>query len=776
MVNSSRADTNTPCFISMRSRAGDAEIGQYGTRHVQTKQPYYRHNKKPEAVDQPESMCSKLDLFKDALWSRVVESYDLANKVIDKSADLIDKYHEFVKKSPGSKYCRQKFRKVRDSGRNINVLLCPTEDDGHWLKNAVSGRKYFPGLLVYSTSNAAFCANNKMLVDGMVPMCGDLTVLYAKGLYGPGKKGFSLCPTIKHLQQRMSSLGVESWSWATNRADTPEETHVFHANDFSLALKKLVHRYWDMPFGEKKVFILHTESVKNSNTHAMVIALEKKSEDVMVLRHYDPNWTNSCQKVILNHPDYAGYLGLPDLYRPEDFQHYFKNGVAKLSSLETVKDNSQAAFYWYDQRGSTGLRLAAEEGLWYQSHQSADKDGATDSNASDAIQRLHEAVAEIIVEVVAGNDKTAVEKGAIVEFFLRNIDRGSLGEKISSVIAGGDISPGFKLRCLQDDPSISCRDIFSASVPSQKELLEFDAEELLIAVRLAVRHNDWELAEHIFLAMLSDRCRSEEEKRAVLNVVDLVDCKSEFLRRLFPHIIRSDLSLAFKLDSFKTCFHDCKEELIHSPEGRRSLKQCFSDFREDFERSAWAVSDSLGQGNNSCELSQALELAIYLNDTKLAGNLMDAILNDDQLTEETKVMLLKWNYFSHVGHELVFDNVEVVELYLSKVMASDLGDSKKAELLSMANGTDHRAICWALCSGKTDMVTLFVDYLAGSGLSDQAKFEILQPGNVLDTLDFCNSSDGPFDCQMKSQGEKIRVVMNQLIDRHVQGDFAGTTN
>lgn len=251
-----------------------------------------------------------------------------------------------------------------------------------------------------------------------------------------------------------------------------------------------------------------------------------------------------------------------------------------------------------------------------------------------------------------------------------------------------------------------------------------------------------------------------------------MDCENEFVRRLCVHVIRSDLSLAFKLHCFKT-FHDCHEDLIHSPEGRRSLKQRFSDFCQDFERSAWAVADSLEQGNNSSELSQALELAIYLNDTKLAGNIMDAILNNGQLTEEEKVMLLKWNYFFHVGHELVFDNIEVVELYLSKVMASDLADSKKAELLSMVNGTDRRSICWALCSGKTDTVALFVNYLADSGLSDQAKFEILQPENVLATLDFCNSSDGPFDCQMKRQGEKIRVVTNQLIDRHVHSDLTG---
>ena len=718
MVNSSSADTNTLCHpvVLVPSKANCA---QFGAQPVQSSHPCHKHLIKPGLVGFSNATPAyrKVDLLKDALRSRLSESVAVANAVYKQSIQWLNR----VKKPTDKEYFQQKLAKVSNSGRNIKVILCPEENDGQ--NKSVLGRKCFPAMLVYSIRNETFNANGKLLADGNTPMCGDLTVLYAKGLYGPGKKELAQCQSTADLQKRMVKLGRESWDWAINRKGTPEETHAFHTNNFSLALKTLVKRYWEMPLGQKRVFILETERVKGSQTHAMVIMLEKKSESIMVLRHYDPNWTNSCQKVILNHPDHAGHLHLQNLYSNRDLEYFFSNGVAKLSSLETVKDKKQSAFYWYD--GFAGVRLATEDGLFYHTSPSVDNSEEMDGAASNKMPRLQESVADLIREVLADSGKTTFEKGTMIEFFLRKFASDTLKENISSLIAGSDLSAGYKLRFLPDSPVNYCQKIFSSYPPSPEELHKLDARERKVAIKLAVKHNEDGLAERIFLAVLSDNRCSEEEKRTLyFEFMDKIDAGAAFEMQMRRHVLESGESLDFKSCIFK------------EPHQSGNSPMC--------------------QQGEFLTTSQRLQLAIYLNDIKLASDVMDAVLQDSHTTEDDKVKLLSLNGTSHIGHPLVFDHIEVIELYLEKIMASDLSDHKKAELLGAANGMDRHAVCWALAAKKTDLALLFARRVANSGFSDQVKGKILAPDNVLTAFDLLHTDSSD------ERVQEIRRIMLQL--------------
>ena len=730
MVNSSRADTNIlyrPDVLALSEPCS----AQYGVQSVATNHPCHNHLKKPESVEYTnfKPAYRTIDVLKDALRSRYFESVGVANAVFKQSIGWLNR----VKKPTGRQYCQQKLARVGDSGRNLKVILCPEVNDGQ--KKSVFGKKYFPAMLVYSIRNETYNANGRMFADGKKPMCGDLAVLYAKGLYGPGKKGLAQCQSTAQLQKRMAKLGRESWDWAINRTGAPEETHAFHTNDFSLALKTLVKRYWEMPLDQKKVFILQTEQVKDSQTHAMVIMLEKKSESIMVLRHYDPNWTNSCQKVILNHPDHAGHLHLQNLYSNRDLEYFFKNGVAKLASLETVQDKKQSAFYWHD--GIAGLRLAAEDGLFYHTRQLADSSEQTDGAASDQRPFPQETVTDLISEVLADSSKTTFEQGAVIEFFLRKFASDSFRENISSLIAGSDLSAGYKLRFLQDSSINYCHKIFSSYPPGSEELHKLDARERKAAIKLAAKHNEQGLAERLFLAVLSDNRCSEEEKRTMYyEVKDKVDAGEAFEMQLRRHVIESGESL-----DFKSCI---------------------------FQESHQTGNPPMCQQDEFLTPSHRLQLAIYLNDIKLASDVMDAVLQDGHTTAEDKVKLLALNNASHIGHPLVFDNIEVIERYLEKIMASDLPDNKKAELIGVANGMERRAVCWALASKKTDLALLFARCVANSGFSNQVKGEILAPDNVLATFDLLptDSSD--------ERVQEIRRIMLQLNIQEGQHDFSET--
>ena len=719
MVNSSSAEIKTLCHpvVLVPSKLNCA---QFGAQSVQTSNPCHKHLIKSGSAGYPNynPAFRKVDVLKDALRSRLSESVAVANAVFKQTTLWLNR----VKNSTGKQYCQQKLAKVGKSGRNIKVILCPDVDDGHPLRKSVFGSKYFPAMLVYSIRNETFNANGEILADGLIPMCGDLALLYAKGLYGPGKKELAQCESKADLQERMSMLGRESWYGAINRTDTPEETHAFHSTDFSLVLKTLVKKYWEMPPGQKKVFILQTEQVMGGATHAMVIMLEKKSESVMILRHYDPNWTNSCQKVILNHPDYAGRLHLHHLYSNTDVEYFFKNGVAKLSSLETVKDKKQSAFYWHD--GCSGSRLAAEDGLFYHTRQLADISEKTNSDASDQMQCPQESVADLITKVLDDSDKTTFEKGTIIEFFLRKFVRGSLEENIYSLIAGSDLPASYKLRFLQGSHVNHCQKIFSSYPPSPEELHKLDTQEQRLALKLAEKHNEQGLAERVFVAALSDNRYSEEEKIALYYDVTKWGSNGVFEIQMRRHIIESDEPL-----DIKSCIFKESHQSSHKP---------------------------MHQQNKFLKPSHRLKLAFYLNDIKMASDVMDAVLQDGHTTVEDKVKLLALSGDSNISHQLVSDNIEVIELYLEKIMASDLPDNKKAELLGVANGIERHGVCWALAAKKTDLAIMFVRCVANSGFSDQVKSEILSPGNVLATFDLSHTD------LSDERVQEIRRIMLQL--------------
>ncbi len=752
MVNSYGASPVIPSRVDVAKSpaVNGSDIGWYDGKSVQVEQSYYvqRCNvttwipDEDVTVNHPKPRYRKIDLFKDALWSRVSEYFAATNKVISKSAEFIDQYCPFMGQSPANRYCQQKRISVRDSGRKIKIIGCPTEGDNHWLKNTVIGRQYFPGMLIYSTTNETFNANNKIVVKGQTPKCGDLAVLYAKGLYNPGKKGFAQCESPADLADLMSKLDIDTWSWLQNRTDKPKETHAFHANDFSIALKTLVHRHWEMPCGEKMVFILHTEQTKDYETHAMVITLEKKIAGVMVLRHYDPNWTNSCQKIILNHPDHAAYLELQDLYRPKDYQYFFQNGVAKLSSLATTEDSHEADFYWYSHQG----QLSAENGLWYERRRLTGIGEQPEKGIAEQIQCLENNIAGLVTEVVSTSDKTVGEKEAILEFFLREIDSVSLRENILAMIAKSDFSVGFKLRQLKDNPFINFQDIFSSYPPDHEALATLSSRELAIAFNLAVKHKNFSSAERIVQAVLSDGCRTEEDKMVVFNhyFFDRTPGDSEFSNKVCSLIIRSNLSLAYKLLFFADCFHD---------------------YRHDFENHAKVISELISQGGSLPEPAAGLKLAIYLNDAKLANDVMDAILNDADRSEEEKITMLRLDSSSHVGNKLVARNIEVFSLYLAKIMTSDLSDSQKTELLCQFNGTDRRVICWILDARNIDMALLFVRYVADSTLSLADKHNILSPEIIHYVLDCC------YGGSHNEQLEEIKETVSQLIAEQSESDL-----
>ena len=719
MVNSSRADTNILCRPDVLSPP-EPGCAQFWVQSVQTKQPCDNLLIKSGQFKyaNPKPAYSTADMLKNSLRSRYFESVVMANAVLKQGSRWLNR----VKKPTGKQYCQQKLAKVGESGRNIKVILCPDADDRHPLKKSVFGSKFFPAMLVYSIRNETFNANGEMVADGLTPMCGDLALMYAKGLYGPGKKELAQCESKADLQERMVKLGREAWYGAINRTDTPEETHAFHSTDFSLVLKTLVKRYWQMPAGQKKVFFLQTEKVKDSATHAMVIMLEKKSESVMILRHYDPNWTNSCQKVILNHPDYAGRLHLHHLYSKTDVEYFFKNGVAKLSSLETVKDKKLSAFYWHD--GCSGSRLAAEDGLFYHTRQLADISEKSNGDASDQMQYPQDNVADLITKVLDDSDKTTFEKGTIIEFFLRKFVSGPLEENIFSLIAASDLPASYKLRFLQGSHFNHCQKIFSSYPPSPEELHKLDTQEQRLALKLAQKHNEQGLAERVFVAALSDNRYSEEEKIAWYYDVTKEGSNGVFEIQMRRHIIETDGSL-----DFKSCIFKESHQSSHQP---------------------------MHQQDEFLKPSHRLKLAFYLNDIKMASDVVDAVLQDGHTTVEDKVKRLALRGDSNISHQLVSDNIEVIELYLEKIMASDLPDNNKAELLGAANGMERHGVCWALAANKTDLALLFVRRVANSGFSDQVKSEILSPGNVLATFDLLNTD------LSDERVQEIRRIMLQL--------------
>ena len=926
--------------------------GQYGPRKVRHEPSHcdgggngQRMQLVKTIPSQSSSGYSSTDIIKESIRSRLNECLDAASRAINKCDELNFEFRKAFGISPGYLYCRDKFNKVFDSRRNMKVMKCSTEEDGHWLRNALLGPRYYPSYLVYSTSSNVFNANGEMKVDGVVPMCGDLAVLYAKGLYGPGKKELAQCKSMDQLQELMRLHGVDAWKWHKNRSDTPKETHAFHSSDFSKPISGLVHQYWDMPCGERKVFLLETEKVKKSDTHAMVIMLEKKTDYVMVLRHYDPNWTNSCQKVILNNPDHADRLELKDLYSENDVEYYFKNGVAKLTSLETVHDKQKADYFWYssDNNGQAGVRLSVEGGLWYRCKPLSDTQERSDYDQRRRI--LEDDVVRIITEEVFVGNKSEAEKETIIEYFLRNMRSGTFHEKIFSQLLQSNLSAEFKLRnlesyCFQNyrdllpiypgspkdllglgpeelaaaftlavtnsDPGLAefaviaavsddrkseedrvavldhfkfdakidrelqqriihhlvqsnlsagsklkylknfpltnCSDKLPLSPCSLKDLLGLGAEELIVALQIAMVNNDPELAELAVIASLSDDSKSEEDRVAVIDHVEFDEIDKELQRRIIHHLLQSNLSAGSKLKclkdfpltncgdnlplspcslkdllglgakeliaafqiavvnndpelaelaviaslsddskseeervalllNYKTDARDIDKELqrrvfpivLTSNLSLRFKLKYFEDFFEEyqdyFNGFRDIVSESLCRESPPTDLADGLRLALYLNDVKLAGNIIDMVVSDDDHSEEEKIAILDLAKTSPtpIPWGLVKKNVDVVKCYLSGILESSLSDAHKVELSRMSNHELRSIVLQALLTMGVDMAHSLVGIVANSKISPALKEKIVDPKVCLEV--FVDSIGDPHDKQVKEMIE----MLDQLI-------------
>ena len=819
MISSSgTAPQSSPCLQPQATNT----TGQCGSWTVQYKQSNCG-DRGMEIVKinpaQSSSGYSKADIVKDSIFSRFVECVDAASRVKDKYDELVFKCRKAVGLPSSYLYCQRKFNKLFDSGRDTKLMRCGTEEKGFSLKNVLLGQEYYPNYFIYSTISEAFDANGKMDIDGTVPWCGELALFYAKGLYGPGKKALAQCQSIDELQELMRLHGVDAWNWQKNRSDNPKETHAFHSSDFAKAISALVHQYWDMPCGERKVFLLETEQVKHFRSHAMVIMLEKKTDGVMVLRHYDPNWTNSCQKVILNNPDHADFLDLSDLYRDKDVEHFFKHGVAKLTSLETVRDNHEADYYWYssDNNGQAGLRLSVKGGLWFRCQSLPDTQERSDYDQRRGI--LEDDVVRMITEEVLVGNKSETEKEAIIEYFIRYMGSDAFNEKISSQFLQSNLSAEFKLRSLRSCRFQNYRDLLPIVPHRPEDLLGLGPEERVAAFTLAVTNGDRELAEFAVIAELSDDTKSEEDKVEVIGRFKLItkkdrrlkqkivhyllqsnlsagsklkyleelgskelvaaykisvvnndpelaegavtallsddskpevekvallmgantdprDMDKEFQRRLLPVILTSNLSLRFKLEYFEYFFEEYQDY--------------FKGFRDD-------VSESLCRESPPTDLADGLRLALYLNDVKLAGNILDMSLSNDEYSEEEKMMILDITKTLPIPWGIVQENVDVVKCYLSGILESNLSDANKVKLSRMNKYESRSIIYQALLTIRADVAHHLVGVVVNSKLSPALKEKIVDPNACLGIV--ASFEGGVYDKQV----QEMKEMLGQLI-------------
>ena len=738
---------NSPCQPKSQE---PKTIGQLGPRSVEYKLPLHgdgsmevvRINLGPSS-----SGYSATDILKESIYSRFTECVGAAKTAKEKCAPVILKGCEALGIPSGSLYCSNKFNKVSASGRNIRAVRCDREEEGFSLKNALFGQNSYPSYLIYSTSSCRFNANGKMVIGERVPKCGDLALLYAKGLYGPGKKELAQCQSMVQLQEQMRLHGVDAWHWDKNRSVAPKESHVFHSSDFSKPMSGLVHRYWDMPCGERKVFLLESESVKNAERHAMVIMLEKKKDDVMVLRHYDPNWTDSCQKVILNNPDHAGFLDLTDLYRDEHVKLFFKHGVAKLNSLETVRDNEEADYYWYSSdNGQGGLRLSVKDGLWYRCKPKSDTPERSDYDQRREI--LEDDVVRIITEEVLVGNKSEVEKEAIIEYFLRCMRCPTFDEKIFPQLSKSNLSVGFKLRNLKDYCGQNYLDLLPKYPNSPEDLLGLDQEELKGAFRLGLTNNDPELAEFAVIASLIDDSMPEEERTALIRGcdTDLRDMDKELQRQLFPIVLTSNLSLRFKLKYFE---------------------YFFEEYQDYFRGFRGVVSESLCRESPPTDLADGLRLALYLNDVELAGNIIDMVLSNDEYSEEEKMAILDIAKTSQIPWELVRKNLDVVKRYLSGILESSLSDAHKVELSRMNKLESRSIICQLSTNTGFDEALFLLGVVVNSKLSPALKEKIVKPNTFLEHV--AGFVGGPHDKLAKEMLE----MLGQLIMENKNTGVAG---
>ena len=128
------------------------------------------------------------------------------------------------------------------------------------------------------------------------------------------------------------------------------------------------------------------------------------------------------------------------------------------------------------------------------------------------------------------------------------------------------------------------------------------------------------MAERVFVAALSDNRYSEEEKIALYYDVTKWGSNGVFEIHMRRHIIESDEPL-----DIKSCNKESHQS-SHQP---------------------------MHQQDEFLKPSHRLKLAFYLNDIKMASDVMDAVLQDGHTTVEDKVKLLALSGDSNISHQLV---------------------------------------------------------------------------------------------------------------------------
>ncbi|WP_257296865.1 hypothetical protein [Endozoicomonas sp. YOMI1] len=469
----------------------------------------------------------------DAVQSRINETKSVVSEAGRKISQLClevrEKYHRKVD-SAGFQYCWKKLETVARSGRNIKFIRCRADE-----KTAFLGRKHFPGYLVYSTSNDCENANHKIIINGKKLKCGMLSKLYAEGYIERGKKGYADCGSTAQLEKRLQELALSDpalkFDCTSKLRGKCTETHCFQVDDFSLVLNKLVQKYWDMPCGDSKVFILNGGPLSYRKEpehagHTMVLCLEKKPPGILVIRHWDPNWTFLDQKVILGHPDCTPFLKLSDLYTSNQVDWFFSNGVGSLTLFEGESEELNENLYWHARQGPRGhCVFEFKNGIWIRrQEENTSMAEGVECVDNDTMKTLE----NCIWAIFADKTKSEEQKYELLTHFIDYTQESGLIKKLPySYWKALGVSWIYLKSIMQDQDFDGQRwekEYYSFYDYLLKVSNESESEYLASSLQVAVSNNDWTICEDIIRSVLMDPIKSVEEKKLILQAGRSTNC------------------------------------------------------------------------------------------------------------------------------------------------------------------------------------------------------------------------------------------------------------
>ncbi|WP_257264986.1 hypothetical protein [Endozoicomonas sp. ONNA2] len=495
----------------------------------------------------------------DAVQSRINEVTGVVcaakRKISQCWSEVLEKFN-----SAEYQYFSAKFHKVAGSGRNTKYIKCEIADDG---KSAFLGRKYFPGLLIYSTTANCVNANNKVKVNNKKLKCGMLSKLYAEGHIPWGKKGYAECGSIAQLENRLQELAQSNPSFkfecAIRLIGKCTETHCFQLDEFSLVLNRLVQKYRDMPCGDSKVFLLRGGPFSNEPGHvghSMVLRLEKKTPGILIIRHWDPNWTFLDQKVILGHPDCAQFLKLSDLYTPEDEQLFFSNGVGSLTLFEGESEEFDENLYWHVRTGDRGhCVFEFKNGIWRKPPEE-DTPMADGFDYADTMSILE----NCIWAIFADETKSESQKHAFLTHLFDYTNLTGLIRRLPYPFWKAlGVSWMYLQAIMPSDQDLDVqvwgkeyRLFYDYMLEVSKEP---DSEYLARSLQVTVSFNDWHRSKDIIRSVLMDSSKSCEEKKLILQGGNgwfseaVMKGKSPDAVLTYVHeVLQSDLPESIKVD------------------------------------------------------------------------------------------------------------------------------------------------------------------------------------------------------------------------------------